>query len=81
MVGMEPGSLSGLFLSIGNLFSMFEKLNLTFRVHGGILVSGTEFDEAVFEDWPAELSLLDTFIPGWSPTNYVPIDGTNPCPP
>jgi hypothetical protein len=71
---LTPGGLSGIFTTLNSLLSIFQRLNLTFRVHGGFLV-GPEADEAAYPVLGLIIEDLAVMIPGYSPNEYGVVDG------
>ena len=79
--GLERTSISGLFVSLTSLFGIFEKLNWTFRVHGGILAGDFFYSETGHSLIDGYIADISTIIPGYSLDNYAAIQGDiDACP-
>jgi hypothetical protein len=74
--GLERTSGSSFFVSLTSLFEIFKKLNMSFKVHGGIILGenlGHRGPEKILE-WTA-YDLEGFEIPGYNFANYVAVTG------
>jgi hypothetical protein len=76
--GLERTSGSSFFVSLTSLFDIFKKLNMSFKVHGGIIF-GENAGASGHEDLIGVTAYdLEGFeIPGYNFANYVAVTGAD----
>jgi hypothetical protein len=76
--GLERTSGSSFFVSLTSLFDIFKKLNMSFKIHGGIILGenlGAAGHEDLIEDKAYDLEGFE--IPGYNFANYVAVTGAD----
>jgi len=76
--GLERTSGSSFFVSLTSLFDIFKKLNMSFKVHGGIIFGeneGASGHEDLIEETAYDLEGFE--IPGYNFANYVAVTGAD----